>query len=96
MQAWEEKYYEREEGKKEGRIEGREEGRIEGREEGRIETLVTQVCKKLAKGMEAADIADILEEDVSLIQDICNTAKRYAPDYHIESIMEELLFAPNE
>lgn len=79
MQAWEEKYYERE----------------EGREEGRIKTLVTLVCKKLAKGMGAADIADMLEEEEDLIQEICNAAKRYAPDYPAESITEELLYTQN-
>ena len=47
MQAWEEKYYEREEGK----------------EEGRLMTLVNQVCRKLTKGMNAVDIADMLEEE---------------------------------
>ena len=80
MQAWEEKYYERE----------------EGREEGRMNTLVSLVCRKLAKGMEAAAIADMLEEEEDVIQDICNVAKRYAPEYDIESITEELLFDPDE
>ena len=84
MQAWEEKYYER------------EEGREEGREKGRIKTLVSQVCRKLAKGMEAAAIADMLEEEEDVIQDICNVAKRYAPEYDIESITEELLLDPDE
>lgn len=85
MQAWEEKYYEREE--------GREEGRIEGREEGRIKALADLVCRKLVKGYEAADIADMLEEEESVIQNICDVAKRYAPDYNIESITEELLLS---
>ena len=84
MQAWEEKYYER------------EEGREEGREKGRIKTLVSQVCRKLAKGMEEAAIADMLEEEEDVIQDICNVAKRYAPEYDIESITEELLLDPDE
>ena len=80
MQAWEEKYYERE----------------EGREEGRMNTLVSLVCRKLAKGMEAMAIADMLEEEEDVIQDICDVAKRYAPEYDIESITEELLFDPDE
>lgn len=91
MQAWEEKYYEREE----GRIEGRKEGRIEGREEGRIKILVTQVCKKLAKGMEAPDIADMLEEEESVIQNICDAAEHYTQDYDVESITMELLGTQN-
>lgn len=45
--------------------------------------------------MEAADIADMLEEEENLIQDICNAAKRYAPDYPAESITEDLLFTQN-
>ena len=80
MQAWEEKYYEREE--------GREEGRIAGREEGRIYNLARLVCKKLAKGMEAAAIADMLED---VIRNICNIAEPYAPDYNIEGITKKLL-----
>ena len=91
MQAWEENYYEREE----GRIEGRKEGRIEGREEGRIKILVTQVCKKLAKGMEAPDIADMLEEEESVIQNICDAAEHYTQDYDVESITMELLGTQN-
>lgn len=75
MQAWEEKYYEREEGK----------------EEGRLMTLVNQVCRKLTKGMNAVDIADMLEEEEGVIQDICNAAKQYAPDYDVESITDALL-----
>ncbi len=56
---------------------------------------MTLVCRKLLKGMEAADIADMLEEEENLIQDICNAAKRYAPDYPAESITEDLLFTQN-
>ena len=92
MQAWEEKYYEREEGREEGRIEGR----ITGRAEGRIKTLVNQVCRKLAKGMDAAAIADMLEEDEDVIRDICGVARQYEPDYDIESITEELLLSKSE
>ncbi len=80
MQAWEEKYYERE----------------EGREEGRIETLVSLVCKKLAKGMDATAIAEMLEEEADEIKDICGVARRYAPNYDIESITEELLLGQDE
>ena len=75
MQAWEEKYYER--------------------EEGRIKILVTQVCKKLAKGMEAPDIADMLEEEESVIQNICDAAEHYTQDYDVESITMELLGTQN-
>jgi predicted transposase/invertase (TIGR01784 family) len=52
MQAWEEKYYERE----------------EAREEGREEKLWEQVQKKLAKGKTVEEIADALEESVEEIE----------------------------
>ena len=57
---------------------------------------MSQVCRKLAKGMEAAAIADMLEEEEDVIQDICNVAKRYALEYDIESITEKLLLDPDE
>ena len=38
----------------------------------------------------------MLEEEEDVIQDICDVAKRYAPEYDIESITEELLFDPDE
>ena len=61
-----------------------------------MNTRVSKVCRKLAKGMEATAIADMLEEEEDVIQDICNIAKRYAPEYDIESITEELLLDPDE
>jgi hypothetical protein len=41
--------------------------------------------------MNAVDIADMLEEEEGVIQDICNAAKQYAPDYDVESITDALL-----
>lgn len=64
MQAWEERYYDREE----ARQEGREEGRAEGREEGRLSKLRELVEKKLEKGMTLEEIADMLEEDLETVQ----------------------------
>ncbi len=55
-------------GRAEGRIEGRAEGRIEGRAEGRIEgkaeglsEVIGMIRKKIQKGKEAVEIADLLE-----------------------------------
>lgn len=56
-----------------------------------MKMLVSLVCRKLVKGMDAAAIADMLEEEEDVIRDICNAAKRYAPDYDIESITKGLL-----
>ena len=64
MQAWEERYYDREE----ARQEGREEGLAEGREEGRLSKLRELVEKKLEKGMTLEEIADMLEEDLETVQ----------------------------
>ena len=74
MQAWEEKYYEREEGK----------------EEGRLMTLVNQVCRKLTKGMNAVDIADMLEEEMAAIAPIYDLLKSH-PDWEDERICAELV-----
>lgn len=75
MQAWEEKYCEHQ----------------EGREKGRIETLINLVCKKWNKGFTFPEIADLLEEKESVIQEICDIAARYAPEYDIERITDEYL-----
>ena len=75
MQAWEEKYYERE----------------EGRQEGELNKLVCLVCKKLVKGLSAKEIAEIFEEDEEEIQKIVDVADKYAPDYDTERIAEEML-----
>ena len=36
------------------------------------------------------DIADMLEEDFSVIQSICNIAEKYAPEYEVEKICNEV------
>ena len=64
----------------------REEGRLEGRLEDRIEII----CKKLAKNKGVSEIADALEEEQDVIQKICNVAAKYAPDYDVDKIMEEM------
>ena len=53
MQAWEERYY--------AKQEAREEGLAEGRAEGRAELLTSQIQKKLTKGKSIEIIADELE-----------------------------------
>ena len=85
----------REEGRAEGRKEGRAEGMIRGREEGRqeghIEKLILLICKKLKRNKSIEEIADELEEEVSVIEPICEIAQQYAPDYDCQSIMQKLL-----
>ena len=60
MQAWEEKIYDR--------MEGREEGIAIGRERGLREMLISLIRKKLAKGKTPEEIAEELEEDIEIIE----------------------------
>lgn len=84
MQAWEERYYDKEEarqeGLEEGRQEGLEEGRQEGREigkqEGKQEAIKNLIRKKLKKGCSAEEIADILEEELGMIQGLIDEIEK--------------------
>ena len=86
MQAWEEKYYERQEGHEEGLKEGLE----KGLEKGSTLKLIHQVIKKLERGTAPEIIANELEEELSGILSICNAAETFAPDYDCERIYEYL------
>ena len=66
---------------------GREEGRVAGLEE----KLIMQICKKIQKGRSIEQIADELEEDVETIQPLYDTILRYAPDYNISNILNEIM-----
>ena len=79
MQAWEEKIYDRMEGREEGIAIGRERGLREGRErglrEGRQEILLSQIKKKLVKGKTSEEIADELEESLETIERLIKEIK---------------------
>lgn len=62
-----------------------------GLEQGEQKKIVTQVCKKIAKGYTVDEIADMLEEEPSVIQPIYDIAKKYQPDYDIEQIYRNLV-----
>ncbi len=66
------------------------EGEAKGEVKGREITLLQIVCKKLQKGMAPEEIADILEQDITLITRICLAAKEFAPEYDCEKIFQEL------
>jgi predicted transposase YdaD len=70
---------------------GKADGLEEGREEGETRKLVSLVCKKLQKKYSVSDIAEILEESEAKIENICEIAEKYAPDYEIGKIAEEVL-----
>lgn len=86
MQRWEELA----EARDEGLAEGHSSGIAEGRSEGREQKLITQICKKLRKGKTAEQIAEDLEEEIEVIEIICEAAKEFAPGYDCERIYEKL------
>ena len=64
----------------------------EGREEGDLKRLISQICKKLAKGKGISVIADELEEDdTGFIEKIVEIASKCAPEYDIEVIYNEYI-----
>ena len=73
------------------REEGKEEGRKEGRKEGQFKMLIMQSCRKLRKGKNASQIAEELEEDLPVIQDIVFAAADFAPDYDPDAIFKSMV-----
>lgn len=65
-----------------------EEGVEEGREEGELLKLIKMVCRKLEKGKTADVIAEGLEEEQGIIDDICTAAEACGSD--IDSIYKTL------
>lgn len=68
-----------------------ERGEIRGRQEGRLEEKISLICKKLSKGMSDEEIADVLEEDLSAIKELCEAARKFAPEYDLKAIYMALL-----
>ncbi len=62
----------------------------EERKTGELRKLIDQCCRKLLKGKSVEEIADALECDISQINAIVEVAQKYAPDYDIDGILEEL------
>ena len=65
----------REAGIEEGRMAGLEAGRKSGIEEGRMELLKQQIQRKLSKGKSIDEIAEELEESVTVIQNLISECK---------------------
>ena len=57
---------------------------------GELTILIRQCVKKMQKGTSVEDIADMLEEDFSVIQSICNIAEKYAPEYEVHKICRDV------
>lgn len=73
-----------------GERRGLQKGLKQGVELGSQKKLISQVCKKLSKGMSASEIADIFEEPEDLIQKICTAAVACAPEYDVEQIYKAI------
>ncbi|MCI9144291.1 MAG: Rpn family recombination-promoting nuclease/putative transposase [Lachnospiraceae bacterium] len=66
-----------------------EDERAEGQVEGELRKVISQVRKKVSRNMSAEEIADMLEEDIKLIFQICNAIKSH-PDLDDEQISQHL------
>ena len=78
------------EGRSEGVAIGIERGREEGRLVGEEQLLFRQICTKLKKGKTPEVIAEELEEDVSRVEQICEKAKSFAPEYDWKKVYEQM------
>ena len=76
--------------REEGEARGIEIGEAQGRKLGAQYKLVMQVCRKLAKGKTAAQIAEDLEENLEEIEAIVKAAAAFAPDYDPERVQAAL------
>lgn len=63
-------------GEKKGLQRGRIEGRMEGRQEGELLKLISLIRKKTLKMNREEEIADLLEEDISVVRKICGILKQ--------------------
>ncbi len=89
--AWEDHYQSgvregREQGLEQGREQGLERGRELGLEQGKILNLIELTIKKILKNIPAEEAADMLEENVTLIERIYDAARMCAPDYDVDKI----------
>ena len=63
----------------------------EGIKEGQLSLLISIVIKKMRKLETTEQIAEELEENLTLIQRICEIARKYAPNYEEAAICKEML-----
>ena len=69
---------------------GLREGLREGQAKGELIRVIEMVCRKLKKNKCPIEIAEELEEDVELVERICEAASAFAPEYDVEGIYEKL------
>ena len=59
---------------------------------GREEILLSQIIEKVKKGKRVPEIAEALEEDEESISRRVEIVRRYAPEYDLEAILDEVLY----
>lgn len=62
----------------------------DARREGKEKLLIEQVCKKLIKGKTIEVIADEIEEDFDIVNNIVRVANGFMPEYDVDKIYDEL------
>ena len=66
----------------------REEAKAEGRTEGKAVNFIVLICKKLKKNKSVEEIAEELETDFAIVQDICEVARPFAPEFDENKVFE--------
>ena len=67
-------------------------GREEGLTRGEEKAILSQVIAKVKKGKSISEIAEALEEDEESISRRVEIVSRYAPEYDLEAILDEVLY----
>lgn len=70
---------------------GKADGEKIGEKRGNIYRIIMVICRKLAKHQTISQIADALEETEKYIDEICKIAEKYAPDYDVDAICDEVI-----
>lgn len=62
----------------------------DGKAEGKAEQLISLICRKLKKGKTMEQIAEDLDEDISVIRPYYKAALPYAPDFDSKKVFQSL------
>lgn len=65
-------------------------GYQDGYQGGELQHIISLICKKLKRGLEIPQIAQEVEEEISFVEKICQTAQLFASDYDAAKIAQEL------
>lgn len=65
-------------------------GEVRGIAKGEEMKLIRLICRKRAKGCSDEEIADMLEEELAVVERISSVAQEFAPEYDCDKIYEKL------